>query len=62
MVQEMGGCGRGRFSTIGSSVDIMNLCLSLDDYVHLNQRFYPPAPKTPSHAVCILFQVEVIDL
>ena len=62
MVQEMGRCGRGRFSTIGSSVDSMNLCLSLDDYVYLNQRLYLPAPKTPTHAVCILSRVEVIDL
>ena len=62
MVQEMGRCGRGRFSNIGSSVDSMNLCLSLDDYVYLNQRLYLPAPKTPSHAVCILSRVEVIDL
>ena len=62
MVQEMGRCGRGRFTTTGSSVDSMNMCLSLDDYVYLNQRLYLPAPKSPSDTVCILSRVEVIDL
>ena len=62
MVQEMVRCGQGRFSTIGASLDSMNMYMTPDDYVYLNQRFYLLAPKNLPRVVCILSQVEFIDL